>query len=128
MEELLQSLVLCFLVADAVVSFLVLNLDITKPHTHPPCPSDRFPHPRNVSTADLPPEFPAARERLFRLGAQFASLPEPEREECARPETSYFFGWSHGKEVMNGVSWGLIAAGSSPRRYPNQSARRSLTP
>ncbi|RSH78132.1 uncharacterized protein EHS24_002588 [Apiotrichum porosum] len=55
-----------------------------------------------VVIGDLPPEFPAARERLFRLGAQFASLPEPEREECARPETSYFFGWSHGKEVMNG--------------------------
>ncbi|EIW69649.1 hypothetical protein TREMEDRAFT_30927, partial [Tremella mesenterica DSM 1558] len=29
-------------------------------------------------------------------------LPEQNREKYARPETSYMFGWSHGKEVMTG--------------------------
>ncbi|WWD15880.1 hypothetical protein CI109_100304 [Kwoniella shandongensis] len=55
-----------------------------------------------ILISDLPPAFPQLRERLFRLAHRFANLPEPEREKLARPETSFLFGWSHGKEVMNG--------------------------
>ncbi|KAH8083504.1 Clavaminate synthase-like protein [Filobasidium floriforme] len=50
----------------------------------------------------LPAEFPALRERLLRLADKFASLPEDVREKYARKEQQYMFGWSHGKEVMNG--------------------------
>lgn len=31
-------------------------------------------------------------------------MPEKERAKLEKPETSYMFGWSHGKEIMNGVS------------------------
>ncbi|KAK8869846.1 hypothetical protein IAR55_000414 [Kwoniella newhampshirensis] len=55
-----------------------------------------------ILISDLPPVFPQLREKLFRLARRFADLPESEREKLARPETSYLFGWSHGKEVMNG--------------------------
>ncbi|KAI9638358.1 Clavaminate synthase-like protein [Dioszegia hungarica] len=51
---------------------------------------------------DLPAEFPELRKSLFHLIHRLGSLPPDEREKLARPETSYFFGWSHGKEVMNG--------------------------
>ncbi|OCF36559.1 hypothetical protein I316_01809 [Kwoniella heveanensis BCC8398] len=51
--------------------------------------------------ADLPPEFPVLREKLFRLAHRFATLPDDVKERFAKPETSYSFGWSHGKEVMN---------------------------
>ncbi|GAA5867709.1 hypothetical protein JCM3774_003386 [Rhodotorula dairenensis] len=51
--------------------------------------------------SDLPAEFPALRQRLLRLADRFAALPEPTREQYARPP-DYSFGWSHGKEVMNG--------------------------
>ncbi|GAA5990637.1 hypothetical protein JCM10908_003164 [Rhodotorula pacifica] len=50
---------------------------------------------------DLPAEFPALRKRLLHLADKFASLPEETREQYARPP-DYSFGWSHGKEVMNG--------------------------
>lgn len=51
--------------------------------------------------SDLPTEFAALRKRLLHLADKFASLPEPTREQYARPP-DYSFGWSHGKEVMNG--------------------------
>lgn len=51
--------------------------------------------------SDLPAEFPALRQRLLRLADQFAALPEATREQYARPP-DYSFGWSHGKEIMNG--------------------------
>ncbi|RXK36713.1 hypothetical protein M231_06020 [Tremella mesenterica] len=55
-----------------------------------------------ILISDLPEEYNHLRENLFRLGERFATLPERNREKYARPETSYMFGWSHGKEVMNG--------------------------
>nr|XP_018263863.1 uncharacterized protein I303_03738 [Kwoniella dejecticola CBS 10117]OBR86021.1 hypothetical protein I303_03738 [Kwoniella dejecticola CBS 10117] len=51
---------------------------------------------------DLPTEFTQLREKLFRLSHRFANLPDTVKEDLARPETSYCFGWSHGKEIMNG--------------------------
>ncbi|ORX39824.1 Clavaminate synthase-like protein [Kockovaella imperatae] len=51
---------------------------------------------------DLPEQFTALREKLFRLAQVFATASEDVRESLVRPETSYSFGWSHGKEVMNG--------------------------
>lgn len=58
---------------------------------------------------DLPSEYTPLRSKLFHLIHRLANLPEVERDKLARPETSYFFGWSHGKEVMNGVSQELLA-------------------
>lgn len=29
-------------------------------------------------------------------------MPEADRERCADPSSRYSFGWSHGKEIMNG--------------------------
>ncbi|GFZ46178.1 hypothetical protein JCM24511_04425 [Saitozyma sp. JCM 24511] len=51
---------------------------------------------------DLPPSFSNLRSNLFQFAQRFATLPEQVRERYARPDTSYMFGWSHGKEVMNG--------------------------
>ncbi|TXT04882.1 hypothetical protein VHUM_03965 [Vanrija humicola] len=55
-----------------------------------------------IFITDLPPSFPALRARLFALSRVLGDLPESQRDALARPHTSYAFGWSHGKEVMNG--------------------------
>lgn len=52
---------------------------------------------------DLPPQFPELRERMFHLAHRLANAPEEVRRGLEVPETHYFFGWSHGKERMNGV-------------------------
>ncbi len=54
-------------------------------------------------TTDLPPSYPSLRSRLLRLAATLAALPDAEKAALESPETTYSFGWSHGKEVMNGV-------------------------
>ncbi|KAI0067773.1 Clavaminate synthase-like protein [Artomyces pyxidatus] len=51
---------------------------------------------------DLPPAYPALREKLLMLANAFAHLDEPIREKYADVKSSYSFGWSHGKEIMNG--------------------------
>ncbi|KEP48457.1 2OG-Fe(II) oxygenase family containing protein [Rhizoctonia solani 123E] len=51
---------------------------------------------------DLSPEYPAKRERLLRLAAAFAALPEEAREKYSDAASRYSFGWSWGKEIMNG--------------------------
>lgn len=51
---------------------------------------------------DLPAEFPRLRTRLLHLSNAFASLPEHVRERYADEASGYLFGWSQGKEVMNG--------------------------
>lgn len=58
--------------------------------------------PKANSTTDLPATFPALRTRLFHLAHTLGNLPPSVRETLSRPETAYSFGWSHGKEVMNG--------------------------
>ncbi|KAL0250375.1 hypothetical protein I308_102548 [Cryptococcus tetragattii IND107] len=55
-----------------------------------------------VLISDLPPQFLYLREKLFRLAHRLANMPEKERAKLEKPETSYMFGWSHGKEIMNG--------------------------
>lgn len=55
-------------------------------------------------TKDLPPDFKHLRTKLFHLAHRLANLPEQTREQLSRPNSKYLFGWSHGKEVMNGVS------------------------
>ncbi|GAA5828967.1 hypothetical protein JCM11251_004082 [Rhodosporidiobolus azoricus] len=52
--------------------------------------------------SDLPPEFSALRQRLLLLSNAFASLPHYVREQYIHPASNYSFGWSHGKEIMNG--------------------------
>ncbi|TXT07755.1 uncharacterized protein COLE_04679 [Cutaneotrichosporon oleaginosum] len=55
-----------------------------------------------VLIEDLPDSYPALRTRLLRHAAALAALPEPAKRRLESPETTYSFGWSHGKEVMNG--------------------------
>jgi len=56
-------------------------------------------------TAGLPETFAGLREKLFILAERLANTdPEVLERDLTKPETSYLFGWSHGKEVMNGVS------------------------
>ncbi|KAL0950715.1 hypothetical protein HGRIS_007491 [Hohenbuehelia grisea] len=62
-------------------------------------------HPKSlgiVIVRDLPPEYVQFRERLLKLANKFAQLDEPVREKYADPDSRYSFGWSHGKEIMNG--------------------------
>ena len=48
------------------------------------------------------PGFVAQRERLLKLASVFANLPEEVKAKCEHKASSYLFGWSHGKEFMNG--------------------------
>ncbi|KAJ3164832.1 hypothetical protein HDU88_005044 [Geranomyces variabilis] len=48
------------------------------------------------------PDFVAKRHRLLRLASTLANLPAEAKLRAEDPATSYLFGWSHGKEVMNG--------------------------
>jgi len=51
---------------------------------------------------DLPASYVVARERLLKLAYRFANLDHEVRERYADPRSKYSFGWSHGKETMNG--------------------------
>ena len=51
----------------------------------------------------LPPEYPRLRERLLRLANKFGSLDEHIRAKYSDPRSNYSFGWSWGKEIMNGA-------------------------
>jgi isopenicillin N synthase-like dioxygenase len=42
------------------------------------------------------------RSQLLRLASVFANLQDSVKQECVHPESSFLFGWSHGKEIMNG--------------------------
>jgi isopenicillin N synthase-like dioxygenase len=42
------------------------------------------------------------REKLLRLASSLAALPKEELDGLEHPESTYSFGWSHGKEIMNG--------------------------
>ncbi|KAJ7919028.1 hypothetical protein B0H13DRAFT_256907 [Mycena leptocephala] len=53
-----------------------------------------------IVVRDLPPVYAAYRERLLKLAYAFAKLEEPIREQYADSHSR--FGWSHGKEIMNG--------------------------
>ncbi|KAJ7225919.1 Clavaminate synthase-like protein [Mycena pura] len=50
----------------------------------------------------LPPIYSVYRERLLKLSYAFAKLDGHVRERYADPRSRYNFGWSHGKEIMNG--------------------------
>lgn len=55
-----------------------------------------------IVVRDLPASYVGFRERLLRLAYKFATLEEPVREQYADVKSRYSFGWSHGKEIMNG--------------------------
>lgn len=48
------------------------------------------------------PKLVEKRETLLRLASKLANLGEQELKSMENPESKYSFGWSHGKEVMNG--------------------------
>ncbi|KAJ3006430.1 hypothetical protein HKX48_000122 [Thoreauomyces humboldtii] len=48
------------------------------------------------------PDFVQKREKLLTLASVLANLPEDVKKKAEHPESSYLFGWSHGKEIMNG--------------------------
>jgi len=45
---------------------------------------------------------PQLRERLLHLAHKFASLPESTKEKYVHNKSFYSFGWSHGKEMLEG--------------------------
>ncbi|KAF9906479.1 hypothetical protein EC991_000648 [Linnemannia zychae] len=51
---------------------------------------------------NLPPAYLALRERLLRLASVFAALPESAKDKTVHAASRYSFGWSCGKEIMNG--------------------------
>ncbi|KAI0768592.1 Clavaminate synthase-like protein [Trametes elegans] len=55
-----------------------------------------------IVVRDLPSTYLPARERLLKLAYQFSHLDPKVRERYADPKSRYSFGWSHGKEIMNG--------------------------
>ncbi|PPR00257.1 hypothetical protein CVT24_005005 [Panaeolus cyanescens] len=55
-----------------------------------------------IVVKDLPPAYANYRERLLKLAFCFGNLDEALREKYSDPSTKYSFGWSHGKEIMNG--------------------------
>ncbi|KAF5384721.1 hypothetical protein D9757_006271 [Collybiopsis confluens] len=55
-----------------------------------------------IVVRDLPKEYARFRERLLKLAYQFGKLDESVREGYSDFASRYSFGWSHGKEIMNG--------------------------
>ncbi|KAG7450168.1 Clavaminate synthase-like protein [Guyanagaster necrorhizus] len=55
-----------------------------------------------IIVRDLPPSYAAYRQRLLTLAYKFAKLDENVREQYTDASSNYSFGWSHGKEIMNG--------------------------
>lgn len=55
-----------------------------------------------VIVKDLPEEYARYRERLLTLAFKFANLSDDAREKYVDASSKYSFGWSHGKEIMNG--------------------------
>lgn len=48
------------------------------------------------------PNYPTYRKRLLRLSAELVRLPKESLTKLEDPVSKYMFGWSHGKETMNG--------------------------
>ncbi|KAJ3322290.1 hypothetical protein HDV06_003183 [Boothiomyces sp. JEL0866] len=48
------------------------------------------------------PGFAELREKCLRYGSRLAALSESELDSMVDPQSTYMFGWSHGKEIMNG--------------------------
>ncbi|KAF9023407.1 Clavaminate synthase-like protein [Hymenopellis radicata] len=55
-----------------------------------------------IVVKDLPPAYVAQREKLLTLAYKFAHLAQAQREKYSDESSNYSFGWSHGKEIMNG--------------------------
>ncbi|KIK99771.1 hypothetical protein PAXRUDRAFT_30291 [Paxillus rubicundulus Ve08.2h10] len=55
-----------------------------------------------IIVKDLPVTYKTYRDSLLKFGYKFAHLPQETKERYTDPESSYSFGWSHGKEIMNG--------------------------
>lgn len=55
-----------------------------------------------ILVKDLPSVYKSFRETLLNLGYKYAHLPDDVKERYTDPGSSFSFGWSHGKEIMNG--------------------------
>lgn len=55
-----------------------------------------------VVVDDLPSDFVDLRSNLLTLAYAFAQLDEETRDKYSDASSRYSFGWSHGKEIMNG--------------------------
>ncbi|KAG9013938.1 hypothetical protein FRB94_004318 [Tulasnella sp. JGI-2019a] len=50
----------------------------------------------------LPSDFKQKRERLLLLAERFGRLPKQTQDKYVDERSKYCFGWSHGREIMNG--------------------------
>ncbi len=48
------------------------------------------------------PNYPQMRMNLLNIASKFAN--SKYTQDCVHEESCYLFGWSHGKEIMNGVA------------------------
>ncbi|KAF8203729.1 hypothetical protein BJ912DRAFT_209789 [Pholiota molesta] len=55
-----------------------------------------------IVVRDLPTQYIEYRDRLLKLAYHFGHLDEAVRESYSDEASNYSFGWSHGKEIMNG--------------------------
>ncbi|KAE9395906.1 Clavaminate synthase-like protein [Gymnopus androsaceus JB14] len=55
-----------------------------------------------IVVRDLPQAYASFRHRLLKLAYQFSKLDETVRDKYTDASSRYSFGWSHGKEIMNG--------------------------
>ncbi|KAI3642534.1 hypothetical protein MP228_012089 [Amoeboaphelidium protococcarum] len=58
------------------------------------------------------PHYENLRQTLLPMASKLARLPQSELEELEDPESSYMFGWSHGKEIMKSDGRPDFAKGS----------------
>ncbi|KAJ3105584.1 hypothetical protein HDU97_007926 [Phlyctochytrium planicorne] len=54
-----------------------------------------------IVVKDLP-GFVEKREKLLRMASVFAALPDTVKESCVHNDSTFLFGWSHGKEKIEG--------------------------
>ncbi|RUP21889.1 hypothetical protein BC936DRAFT_139147 [Jimgerdemannia flammicorona] len=76
-----------------------------------------------ILVRNLPLEYPELRSRLLRLASVFAALSDEAKEKTVDAQSNYSFGWSCGKEVMNGKPDTLKGS-----YYNNPTTDKPMTP
>ncbi|CAG8810210.1 11458_t:CDS:2, partial [Dentiscutata erythropus] len=77
---------------------------------------------------NLPKDYSEKRTRLLRLASVFSALPETIKNKTVCQESFYSFGWSCGKEIMNGKADYLKGSYYANPKYdiPNATPKQKM--
>ncbi|KAJ3718411.1 Clavaminate synthase-like protein, partial [Lentinula raphanica] len=91
-----QEGAVCISYSDLISTPLELEASIEKAFGSDPT------SPGIIVVTGLPLAYAELRRRLLKLAYEFSKLDETTREKYTDASSRYSFGWSHGKEIMNG--------------------------